>query len=188
MVYNRFRAKGVEALNGISYVWSNEIPFPIEIVKRTLHALIGHNRGKSSSIGLIKKNISSNDFLPSRTYSNDTLAYYSFSLGLGNALLDASMAVYGIFVRPINEQSCSLTINVYGTAVNSKVIDVTSQQDYCDNFISILTDYLSRQDLVEEWYTADNSILQTDDSDNQVDKEVGQGGESKNANAWFFRT
>ena len=135
--------------NLAKFEWENEIPFPIDVVNKTLHAVLGEGeepRQKDFVLGLLSFNKEDrkwgiNSVSPTH---NDTFGTHGF--GQVNSS-------FSITVKSIDEKTTNLKIIV--SARQGNFIGGGNQaylQAECEKFINAMSYYLEHQDIVEDWH------------------------------------
>ena len=139
--------------NLIKYEWSNDIPFNIDKVKNTLHAMLGEDK-PSMVLGLLSHNKQKNkwDLNCLNPDCNETFGSYAF--GQVNSS-------FSITVTKTDENTTKLSIDVMNRQ-GGMYSNQAYLQSECNKFNKALGYYLEHQDEVEDWYTniKPNSIQQ----------------------------
>ena len=128
------------------FEWENEVPFSIDVINKTLHAVIGEGeepRNKDYVMGLLVNNRKwgLNSVYPKH---NDVFGTHSF--GQVNSS-------FSITVKATGDNSTSMKIVVSGRQGN--FIGGANQaylQAECEKFIDALTYYLEHQEPIKYWH------------------------------------
>lgn len=144
------------------FEWENEIPFSIDQVKRTLHAMIGESMSVSGLLNLDSEKLHW-DLNCVDPENNDTFGSYSF--GQINSK-------FSITTKGINENNSNLKI----TVVERQGAFITGNQAYlqseCDKFIKAFTFYLEHPETIDNWYNVTKQHLE------EVDKKAAEAANS----------
>lgn len=138
----------MDVQNLAKFEWDNDIPFSIDVVNKTLHAMLGEGeapRDKDFVLGLLRYNKenrkwSLNSINPNH---NDTFGTHSFQ---------QVNSGFSITVKAISETSTNMKIVVSARQYN--FIGGGNQlylQAECEKFINALSYYLEHQDIVTDW-------------------------------------
>lgn len=129
------------------FEWENEIPFPIDTVNKTLHAVLGEGKEPRSAdfvLGLIssnKENRKWNLNTVSPTH-NDVFGMHGFGQ------INSS---FSITVKAVNETTTNLEVVVSARQGNVVGGNLSFLQSECEAFITALSYYLEHQDIVKDW-------------------------------------
>ena len=123
------------------YEWENDVPFTLNQLKSTLHAMVG----TESTAGLItidndKYNWDLNCVYPE---SNDTFGSYTF--GQINT-------IFTITVKEVDEDTSNMSIKVGQRQAAIYSGNQAYLQQECNSFIKALTYYLEHPEEVENWH------------------------------------
>jgi hypothetical protein len=125
------------------FEWENEIPFSEEQVKRTLHALVGEEKGVSGLLMIDSAGSKQWDLTCVNPECNDIFGSYGF--GQVNS-------IFSITVKKVDENRSCLHI----TTAERQGAFITGNQAYlqseCNKFIKALTYHLENPNIIEHWY------------------------------------
>lgn len=129
------------ANNLTRYEWENDVPFALDQLKSTLHAMIG----TESTAGLITLDENKHHWKLTCVYpeSNDTFGSYTF--GQVNT-------IFTITVKEVDADTSHLTIKVGQRQAAIYSGNQAYLQSECNSFIKALTYYLSHPQEVESWH------------------------------------
>lgn len=124
------------------FEWENEIPFPYEKVKNSLHAMIGESMNIP---GLLRLDADSLHWDLNCVNPENNDAFGSYSFGQVNTK-------FSVTTKKVDGNSSNLKILVS----ERQGAFITGNQAYlqseCDKFIKALTFYLEHEDVVDNWY------------------------------------
>lgn len=150
------------ANNLTRYEWENDVPFALDQLKRTLHAMVG----TESIAGLITLDEDKHNWKLTCVYpeSNDTFGSYTF--GQVNT-------IFTITVKEVNEDTSHLSIKVGQRQAAFYSGNQAYLQEECNRFIKALTYYLEHPEEVENWH----QVKPQSEATSQP---------SKNTNGWYI--
>ena len=126
--------------NLAKFEWENEIPFPIEKVKKSIHAMIG----EPDILGLINYNPKNNKWHLNSIDPIINASFGSYSFGQANSSVSAT-------VKEVDEKTTNLKVTV-----SARRGGLYGNQPYlqteCDRFNKALSYYLEHEDEVEVWH------------------------------------
>ena len=130
------------ANNLTRYDWENDVPFSLNQLKSTLHAMVGTD----SAVGLITLDEDKYNWKLSCVYpeSNDTFGSYTF--GQVNT-------IFTITVKEVNEDTSNLSIKVGQRQAAIYSGNQAYLQEECNRFIKALTYYLEHPEEVDKWHS-----------------------------------
>lgn len=130
--------------NLAKFEWENEIPFNEDIVKKTIHAMIGEENPKV--LGLLNYNTNNTKWGVSslNPESNDVFGSYGF--GQVNS-------AFAITVKKVSEETTDLKIVVSSRQGGWLSGNQAFLQSECEKFNKALVYYLQHQDEVNAWET-----------------------------------
>lgn len=150
------------ANNLTRYEWENDVPFALDQLKRTLHAMVG----TESTAGLITLDENKHHWKLTCVYpeSNDTFGSYTF--GQVNT-------IFTITVKEVDADTSHLTIKVGQRQAAIYSGNQAYLQSECNCFIKALTYYLEHPEEVENWHQVKPQLEATSQP-------------SKNTNGWYI--
>lgn len=150
------------ANNLTRYEWENDVPFALDQLKRTLHAMVG----TESIAGLITLDEDKHNWKLTCVYpeSNDTFGSYTF--GQVNT-------IFTITVKEVDEDTSHLSIKVGQRQAAFYSGNQAYLQEECNRFIKALTYYLEHPEEVENWHQEKTQSEATSQP-------------SKNTNGWYI--
>ena len=151
--------------NLTKYDWENDVPFALNQLKTTLHAMIG----TESTAGLITLDENKHHWKLTCVYPevNDTFGSYTF--GQVNT-------IFTITVNDVDEDTSHLSIKVGQRQAAIYSGNQAYLQAECNSFIKALTYYLEHPKEVEDWHQAKpNSLAQAQ-----------TGSNTSIANGWYI--
>ena len=129
------------ANNLTRYEWENDVPFTLNQLKSTLHAMIGTD----STSGLITTDNDKYNWQLTCVYpeANDTFGSYTF--GQVNT-------IFTITVKEVDEDTSNMAIKVGQRQAAIYSGNQAYLQQECNRFIKALTYYLEHPQEVENWH------------------------------------
>ena len=135
--------------NLAKFEWENEIPFSIDVVSKTLHAVIGEGtepRNNDYVLGLLNYNKEDKKWNINSLNRVHNDAFGTHSFGQVNSS-------FSITIKKVGEESTNMKIVV--SARQGNYVGGGNQsylQAECDKFINALSYYLEHQDIVTDWH------------------------------------